>query len=188
VPYIPGLQDFSTHLQQLMCESNGKTINPEGHSLSYPTSPLLVPGLGSNAQHAYFQLLHQGSSITPVEFIGLASGVKNGNAVPENMSHLAANHRLQTQNILAQMVALALGDAHNETRFFLGNRPSTLIWMQDFLPETLGALLAYYENMVMFQGALWQLNSFDQPGVSLGKSLAQDNATVNALFDGLSAV
>ncbi|MDA1354439.1 MAG: hypothetical protein O3A01_08275 [bacterium] len=184
VPYLPGLTDFAHHLQQLHCESNGKQISLTGTALPYPTCPVIVPGTGTNAQHAYFQLLHQSDTVVPVEFIGVnqTSFSSMSTRFKRVQDSLINQKELQTRNILAQMQALFSGDPKNG---FPGNRPSTLVWLSEFTAESIGCLLGFYENLIMFQGALWHINSFDQPGVELGKKMAESNASVDTMLASL---
>lgn len=185
VPYMPGLSEFSQHLQQLFCESNGKQVSITGTPLPYPTSPMVVPGTGTNAQHAFFQLLHQSDTIVPVECIGShQTDFSTMSPRFKSIQGLLGDQKaLQTRNILAQMHALYSGDKDHG---FPGNRPSTLVWLSAFNAESIGALLAFYENVVMFQGALWHLNSFDQPGVELGKQMAQSSTSVDRMMNSLT--
>ena len=147
-------------------ESNGKTVRKDGSLVPYATSPVLWGEPGTNAQHAFMQLLHQGTDVVPVDFIGFArsdSSDKN-------------RQGLLFANMLAQSQALAFGqrqDAQQERhRNFSGNRPSTTIVAAELTPRVLGELIALYEHVVFFEGAMWGINSFDQWGVELGKELA----------------
>ncbi|MFC1752429.1 glucose-6-phosphate isomerase [Thermoproteota archaeon] len=166
IPYSQALIRFSAHLQQLDCESNGKHVNQYGGPLDYKTSPVIFGEPGTNSQHSFFQMLHQGTDIIPIQFIGFAE--------PQivDSEGLAAESVLNA-NLIAQIAALALGKDNTDPRKqFDGGRPSSLIYGASLTPSSLGALLAFYENAVMFQGFIWNVNSFDQEGVQLGKSLA----------------
>ncbi|MES3011586.1 MAG: glucose-6-phosphate isomerase [Pseudomonadota bacterium] len=166
-PYSSSLRRLPAYLQQLEMESNGKGVAVDGTPLAYATSPVVWGQAGTNGQHAYFQMLHQGSDVVPVEFIAVR---ELGDALPEHHRHLLAN-------ALAQAQALMLGkpgvDGH---RHFPGNRPSTFLLLDALTPTSLGALVALYEHRVFVAGSLWGINSFDQFGVELGKQLAQDIA------------
>jgi len=164
-PYHSALKRLPAYLQQLEMESNGKQVDMAGQPLTFGTSPVLWGEPGTNGQHAYFQMLHQGTDVTPLEFI----------AVREPSHELPGHHSKLLANALAQAQALMLGqrDAGGH-RNFPGNRPSTFFVLERLTPESLGALLALYEHRVFTSGALWGINSFDQWGVELGKVLARD--------------
>lgn len=158
VPYVSRLNRFVSHLQQLDCESNGKSVSTDGTPLPYSTAPIIFGETGTNCQHSFFQMLHQGTDITPVEFITTQR-----------------NSILLRANLEAQEKALALGTVDASPMDHCpGNRPSTRITLQDFSAKSIGALLAFYENLIVLQGLIWDINSFDQPGVQLGKELALD--------------
>ena len=170
LPYSDALQDFPGHIQQLDMESNGKTVNCQGSPLSYPTGALIFGGAGTNVQHSFYQLLHQGSTIVPMIFVGFQEP-----QVPqrEQPTHQEIQQLLNA-NLAAQMVAFADGElAADPNNSFVGGRPSSLLYGRQLTPSALGALLSFFENRVMFQGFLWNINSFDQPGVQLGKKLVQ---------------
>jgi glucose-6-phosphate isomerase len=180
-PYHQGLKRLPAYLQQLEMESNGKRVDVQGRALPYGTSPVVWGEPGTNGQHAYFQMLHQGSDVIPVEFI----------AVKTPAHPLAEQHRMLLANCLAQSQALMLGKTAAEAatekaptaaagkdpavlaqhRSFPGNRPSTTLVLQALTPRSLGALIALYEHRVFSSGAIWGINSFDQWGVELGKAL-----------------
>ncbi len=171
VPYSEALDLFPAHLQQLACESNGKSASIYNEPLSYPTGQILFGGSGTNAQHSFFQLLHQGTDVIPIQFIGLCESQRQKDFPHEG----TVSQNKLIANMIAQMVALAIGNPSDEPyKVFPGNRPSTLVYAHQLTPEVLGALLSFYENVVMFQGFLWNINSFDQEGVELGKRLTQD--------------
>ena len=166
-PYHQGLKRLPAYLQQLEMESNGKRVSQQGDALSLQTAPVLWGEPGTNGQHAFFQMLHQGTDRVPVEFV-----------VVRRPSHaLAGHHDLLLANALAQAQALMQGQADaGGHRHFPGNRPSTFLVLDALTPESLGALLALQEHRVFVSGSLWGLNSFDQWGVELGKVLARDLA------------
>jgi glucose-6-phosphate isomerase len=166
-PYSSDLRRLPAYLQQLEMESNGKRVDRSGKLLPYATSPVLWGEPGTNGQHAYFQMLHQGSDVVPVEFI----------AIKQPRHDLAGHHQQLLANALAQAQALMLGkqDAGGH-KDFPGNRPSTFLLLDELSPATLGALIALQEHRVFCSGALWGINSFDQWGVELGKVLAGDIA------------
>jgi glucose-6-phosphate isomerase len=164
-PYHSALKRYAPYLQQLEMESNGKQVDHEGQALSYGTSPVLWGEPGTNGQHAFFQMLHQGTDVVPLEFV-----------VVKNAAHALPDHQaLLLSNALAQAQALMVGksDAGGHKNF-AGNRPSTFILLEDLTPFNLGALIALQEHRVFVSGAVWGINSFDQWGVELGKVLAKD--------------
>jgi glucose-6-phosphate isomerase len=166
-PYHAALRRLPAYLQQLEMESNGKSVDAQGRPLAYDTSPVLWGEPGTNGQHAYFQMLHQGTERVPVEFI----------AVREPGHTLPLHHDLLLANALAQAQALMQGKADpGGHRNFSGNRPSTFFVLEKLTPASLGAFVALYEHRVFTSGSLWGIDSFDQWGVELGKVLAQDLA------------
>lgn len=170
LPYADALARFPAHLQQLDMESNGKRVNRDGKVLSYSTGPVVFGEPGTNGQHSFYQLLHQGTDIVPLQFVGFREGQTKGDVEAEGSTSRA---KLQA-NLAAQIVAFARGKSDtNPNKSFPGGRPSTLIRGERLEPRSLGALLAHYENKVMFQGFAWNINSFDQEGVQLGKTLAK---------------
>jgi len=170
LPYAEALSRFPAHLQQLDMESNGKRVDRDGSPLSYQTGPLVFGEPGTNGQHSFYQLLHQGTDLVPLQFIGFLEGQTAEDVEVEG----STSRRKLNANLAAQIVAFALGKADaNPNKDFPGGRPSTLIRGRRLDPPALGALLAHYENKVMFQGFAWNLNSFDQEGVQLGKVLAK---------------
>lgn len=169
IPYSQALARFSAHLQQLDMESNGKQIDKAGHRVAFATGPLIWGEPGTNAQHSIGQWLHQGTDICPLEFIGCLAP-QRGPDFPVNGS--TSGQKLLC-NLFAQALALAQGqNSENPNRHFAGNRPSAILLTPQLTGETLGALWALYEHKVAFQGFLWNINSFDQEGVQLGKVLA----------------
>ncbi len=170
LPYSQGLSRFPAHLQQLDMESNGKSVNRDGGTLSYRTGPVVFGEPGTNGQHSFYQLLHQGTDIIPLQFIGFTQS----QAKQDIMTDGSTSQQKLNANLAAQIVAFARGKADdNPNKRFSGGRWSSVIYGKRLTPEALGALLAHYENKVMFQGFLWNINSFDQEGVQLGKVLAK---------------
>ena len=163
-PYSHGLRRLTAYLQQLEMESNGKSVTKDGQVLDVATSPVVWGEPGTNGQHAFFQMLHQGPDVIPVEFIALRDGGK----------YLGAHHESLVVNAVAQAQALMQGrHGDGPERDCPGNRPSTFLLLQRLDPASLGALVALYEHRVFTSGALWGINSFDQWGVELGKQLAR---------------
>lgn len=169
LPYAEALARFPAHLQQLDMESNGKSVNRAGEPLSYKTGPVVFGEPGTNGQHSFYQLLHQGTDIVPLQFIGFAE-----NQYSEDALSMGTNSRQKlVANFMAQIVAFARGKEDlNPNKRFAGGRPSTFLFGARLGPRQLGALFSHYENKVMFQGFAWNINSFDQEGVQLGKLLA----------------
>jgi len=188
-PYHQGLKRLPAYLQQLEMESNGKRVDVDGHAVPFATSPVVWGEPGTNGQHAYFQMLHQGTDVVPVEFIAIKTPTKGHDATLANA--YADLHSKLLANCLAQSQALMQGkpaaeaaqespptasrtvarEVIAEHRSFPGNRPSTTLVLDALTPRTLGALIALYEHRVFCSGALWGINSFDQWGVELGKAL-----------------
>lgn len=170
LPYSQALIRFPAHLQQLDMESNGKRVNRSGEPVAYATGPVVFGEPGTNGQHSFYQLLHQGTDIVPLQFIGFRES-QRGSDIDFRGS---TSGRKLAANLAAQIVAFALGQrSENPNKAFPGNRPSTLLYGDQLTARALGALLAHYENKVMFQGLAWNVNSFDQEGVQLGKVLAK---------------
>ena len=164
-PYHSALRRLPAYLQQLEMESNGKRVDAQGVALPFATSPVLWGEPGTNGQHAYFQMLHQGTDVVPVEFV----------AVKKPMHDLPSHHDLLLANVVAQAQALMVGKADaGGHKNFPGNRPSTFFLLDELRPSSLGALIALQEHRVFVSGSLWGINSFDQWGVELGKVLAKD--------------
>jgi glucose-6-phosphate isomerase len=174
LPYDQYLARFPSYLQQLIMESNGKSVTLEGTRVRYSTSPVIWGEPGTNGQHSFHQLLHQGTPLVPIDFIGFM----------HSLNPLGTQHDLLMANLFAQAAALAFGKTAAEVRaegtaewlvphrVFEGNRPSSVILADTLSPATLGALIALYEHMVFTQGVIWNIDSFDQWGVELGKTLA----------------
>ena len=175
LPYEQYLKRFPAYLQQLTMESNGKHVTLDGSPIDYQTGPIYWGEPGTNGQHSFYQLIHQGTKIIPCDFIGFSRA----------LNRLGRHHDLLLSNIFAQAEALAFGKPPEQVkaegtpdwlvphRVFEGNRPSTVILADELTPEILGKLVALYEHSVFTQGAIWNIDSFDQWGVELGKVLAQ---------------
>ncbi|MFJ4598460.1 glucose-6-phosphate isomerase [Streptomyces griseoluteus] len=179
LPYSHYLSKFTAYLQQLDMESNGKSVQKDGRPVEWQTGPVVWGTPGTNGQHAYYQLIHQGTKLIPADFIGFAR------PVDELSDQLKAQHDLLMANFFAQTQALAFGKTASEVReegvpeelvphkTFPGNRPTTSILAPELTPSVLGQLIALYEHKVFVQGAVWNIDSFDQWGVELGKVLAK---------------
>ncbi|MFJ9672104.1 glucose-6-phosphate isomerase [Streptomyces sp. NPDC101221] len=179
LPYSHYLSKFTAYLQQLDMESNGKSVDREGNPVEWQTGPVVWGTPGTNGQHAYYQLIHQGTKLIPADFIGFAR------PVAELSDGLKAQHDLLMANFFAQTQALAFGKTPDEVRAegvpeelvphrtFRGNHPTTTILAAELTPSVLGQLIALYEHKVFVQGAVWNIDSFDQWGVELGKVLAK---------------
>ena len=175
LPYDQYLKRFAAYLQQLTMESNGKHVTLDGDEVSYATGPINWGEPGTNGQHSFYQLIHQGTRLIPCDFIGFR----------RSLNPLGRHHDILTANIFAQAEALAFGKTRQEVkaegtpdwliphRVFEGNRPSNMILAEQLTPVTLGKLVALYEHVVFTQGAIWGIDSFDQWGVELGKVLAK---------------
>jgi glucose-6-phosphate isomerase len=191
LPYSHYLSKFTAYLQQLDMESNGKSVDRDGHPVEWQTGPVVWGTPGTNGQHAYYQLLHQGTKIIPADLIGFV------NPVDELSPELKHQHDLLMANLFAQGQALAFGRTSDEVRAegvpqeqvphrtFRGNHPTTTILASELTPSVLGQLIALYEHKVFVQGAIWNIDSFDQWGVELGKVLAK--RVEPALTDGSDA-
>ncbi|MEW2272420.1 glucose-6-phosphate isomerase [Streptomyces griseofuscus] len=179
LPYSHYLSKFTAYLQQLDMESNGKSVARDGKQVDWGTGPVVWGTPGTNGQHAYYQLIHQGTKLIPADFIGFAE------PVAELSGELKAQHDLLMANFFAQTQALAFGKTAEEVRAegvpeelvphktFQGNRPTTTVLARELTPSVLGQLIALYEHKVFVQGAVWNIDSFDQWGVELGKVLAK---------------
>ena len=170
LPYSQALSRFPAHLQQLDMESNGKSVNRFGEPIDYVTGPIIFGEPGTNGQHSFYQLLHQGTNIVPLQFVGFKNNQMGSDIVIEDSTSQAK----LCANVVAQIVAFACGkDDDDKNKYFEGGRPSSIIVGDKLTPASLGALLSHFENKVMFQGFVWNINSFDQEGVQLGKVLAK---------------
>ena len=170
LPYSQALSRFPAHLQQLDMESNGKSVNRFGEPVDYPTGPVIFGEPGTNGQHSFYQLLHQGTDIVPLQFVGF----RNSQIGTDIEIQGSTSQQKLCANVAAQIVAFACGKSDdNRNKNFEGGRPSSIIIGDSLTPKSLGALLAHFENKIMFQGFLWNVNSFDQEGVQLGKVLAK---------------
>jgi glucose-6-phosphate isomerase len=175
LPYEQYLKRFPAYLQQLTMESNGKHVTLDGRRVDYDTGPVYWGEPGTNGQHSFYQLIHQGTRLVPCDFI----------AFLESLNPMGRHHDVLIANVFAQSEALAFGKTGEEVkaegtadaivphRVFEGNRPSNTILARRLTPETLGKLVALYEHCVFVQGVIWNVDSFDQWGVELGKVLAQ---------------
>src|SRR5207237_1037476 len=175
LPYKQYLQRFPAYLQQLTMESNGKHVMLDGNRVACETAPIVWGEPGTNGQHSFYQLIHQGTRLIPCDFI----------AFEKTLNPLGQHHDILMANVFAQTEALAFGKTADEVRaegtkrglvahrVFEGNRPSNTILAESLTPQTLGRLVALYEHSVFTQGAIWNIDSFDQWGVELGKALAQ---------------
>ena len=169
LPYSQALLRFPAHLQQCDMESNGKSVTRKGEKVSCATGPIVWGEPGTNGQHAFYQLLHQGTAIVPAEFIGFR---QSQHGMDLAIKGTTSQQKL-VANLLAQALALATGqEDENPNRFFAGNRPSAILLADRLEPHTMGGLLALYEAKIVLQGFIWNINSFDQEGVQLGKVLA----------------
>jgi glucose-6-phosphate isomerase len=169
IPYSQALVRFAAHIQQCDMESNGKHIDRFGRPVQFETGPIIWGEPATNAQHSFFQLIHQGTDVIPLEFIGFREPQYGMDLDVEGTT----SQEKLLANLFAQALALATGQSSpNPNREFKGNRPSTILLGKRLDPYSVGGLLAYYEHKVAFQGFLWNINSFDQEGVQLGKVLA----------------
>ena len=165
IPYTQYLEDFVPFLQQAIMESNGKSVDRNGNTINYQTGTIVWGNVGANAQHAFFQLLHQGTKLVPVDFIGFS----------ESLYHNKKQHEILKANFFSQSEALLQGtykqSISNAYRAFSGNKPSNTILINNLTPKNLGSLIAIYEHKIFVQGIIWNIFSFDQWGVELGKKL-----------------
>lgn len=169
IPYSQAMVRFTAHLQQLDMESNGKRVNKKGGVVDYETGPIIWGEPGTNGQHSFYQCIHQGSSIIPLEFIGFKHSQYNDDVLVQG----TYSQEKLLSNLFAQSIGLATGKHNdNPNKFFPGNRPNHILLANKCDPFTVGMLLSYFENKVAFQGFIWDINSFDQEGVQLGKVLA----------------
>ena len=176
LPYAEELGRFPAYLQQLDMESNGKSVRLDGSPVTLDTGPIVWGEPGTNGQHAFYQLLHQGTEIVPADFIGFANARSLRSPATQAVPPATRreHHDLLVANLIAQTEALAFGrDRPDEPwRSFAGNRPTTTIVAPELTPSVLGQLIALYEHIVFVQGVVWGIDSFDQWGVELGKELA----------------
>ncbi|MGM0675352.1 MAG: glucose-6-phosphate isomerase, partial [Spirochaetota bacterium] len=171
LPYSQALSRFPAHLQQLDMESNGKRVTRDGEPVDYSTGPLVFGEPGTNGQHSFYQLLHQGTDIIPLQFVGFRRSQRGEDVEFDGSS----SQKKLNANLVAQIVAFAMGKTDDDpNKTFAGNRPSSLLYGEQLTPRVLGALLSHFENKVMFQGFAWNINSFDQEGVQLGKKLTKE--------------
>ncbi|MDQ6774270.1 MAG: glucose-6-phosphate isomerase [Candidatus Dormibacteraeota bacterium] len=175
LPYSQYLQELPAYLQQLDMESDGKSVNLDGHRVDYQTGPVVWGQPGTNGQHAYYQLIHQGTRLIPCDFIGFA---QPNHALGDHQNQLLANFLAQTEALAfgktrAEVEAEGVPARQVSARVFEGNHPSNSILVRKLTPRVLGQLVAMYEHKVFTQGTIWRINSFDQWGVELGKALAQ---------------
>ena len=170
LPYSQAMSRFPAHLQQLDMESNGKSVNRYGEPVNYATGPVIYGEPGTNGQHSFYQLLHQGTDIVPLQFMGFKNSQMGSDVVIQG----STSQQKLCANVAAQIMAFACGKQDDDrNKYFAGGRPSSIIIGEKLTPKALGAILAHFENKVMFQGFAWNLNSFDQEGVQLGKVLAK---------------
>jgi glucose-6-phosphate isomerase len=182
VPYSHRLRRLASFLQQLEMESNGKSVGPDGQPVQRGTATVVFGDEGTNVQHAYFQCMHQGTDITPMELIGVARSDEGPAGMHEKLlSNLLAQAEAfmvgrSTQDVVAELQAKGVPEAQIATlapqRTFAGNRPSTMVVLERLTPQTFGALIALYEHKTFVEGVIWGVNSFDQWGVELGKVMA----------------
>jgi len=169
VPYAFPLRKLTSHIQQLHMESNGKSVTADGHKIIPPAGYVIFGEPGTNAQHSFFQLAHQGQPF-PIEFVGVLRHRYSG---PTPYSKGITNHQELWANLVSQATALAVGkEGDDAVRYFPGNRPSSLLLIDEITPENIGRLLSFYEAKTIFEGFLWGINPFDQYGVELGKVTA----------------
>lgn len=190
IPYASSLSKLAPHIQQLNMESNGKSVTKDGDPLEEHSGCIIFGEPGTNAQHSFFQLAHQGRPF-PIDFIGI---IRPNYEQYQNQSKGVSNHQELWSNLVAQPAALALGKEDSEpAKSFPGNRPSSTILLNDISPENIGRLLAFYEAKTVFEAFIWGINPFDQFGVELGKTLATDirkqmaikNQSPDHSFDGI---
>nr|WP_298373763.1 glucose-6-phosphate isomerase [uncultured Halomonas sp.] len=194
LPYDGRLEFFASYLEQLEMESNGKSVTNDGEKVHYSTCPVLWGQLGPNAQHAFYQLLHQGTQAVECDFI---APMRRYDRVEDEATrkHLKVQHRLTLANCFAQSRLLMLGDdaidddgPRPSHKRYYGNQPSTTLLLERLTPETLGALIALYEHKVFVQATIWDINPFDQWGVELGKKIATQTEQILASHEGLESL
>lgn len=183
IPYSQALLRFPAHLQQCDMESNGKHIDKSGKRVSFETGPIIWGEPGTNGQHSFYQLIHQGTTVIPLELIGFKKNQYGEDVVVDGTN----SQQKLLSNLFAQSIALAMGQKNkNPNKSFEGNRPNHILMGEQLEPYSMGALLSYYENKVAFQGFIWNVNSFDQEGVQLGKVLAKKILEIYKTKDGSS--
>lgn len=186
LPYDQYMHRFAAYFQQGDMESNGKTVDKAGNSVDYQTGPVIWGEPGTNGQHAFYQLIHQGTKLIPCDFL---APCQTHNNIPKSLNGPVDHHPILLSNFFAQTEALAFGKSKETVeaeltgnldaaslvphKVFLGNKPSNSIMFKKLTPRTLGSLIAMYEMKIFAQGAVWKINSFDQWGVELGKQLAK---------------
>ena len=173
IGYSEYLERFPSYLQQLVMESNGKSIDRSGKNIDYQTGSIIWGSCGSNAQHAFFQLIHQGTKLIPIDFIGFINPL-----LPQNTHHskLMANLFSQVDALLAgrskeEIGFMDINDDERAYKYFAGNKPSTTILFESLSPKSIGKLIALYEHKTFVQGVIWNIYSYDQFGVELGKQI-----------------
>ncbi|GAL62098.1 glucose-6-phosphate isomerase [Algibacter lectus] len=174
IPYSQYLNQFATYLQQGIMESNGKSVDRNGNAIDYQTGTIIWGEPGTNSQHAFFQLIHQGTKLIPADFIGFTKSL-HGNK--DHQDKLMSNFLAQTEALLngkteAEVVAEGTNEAITPFKVFKGNKPTNTIFINKLSPESLGKLIAMYEHKIFVQGIIWNIFSYDQFGVELGKQLA----------------
>ncbi|MFY7843423.1 MAG: glucose-6-phosphate isomerase [Rhabdochlamydiaceae bacterium] len=169
IPYSQALSRYPAHLQQLTMESNGKSIDKKGDKVDFMTSPIVWGEPGTNGQHSFYQLIHQGTDIVPIEMLGFLENQYQEDVEVEGSS----SQEKLIANMFAQSISLATGQKNNNpNKHFYGNRPNRILLAEKLTPFSMGAILSYHEHQVAFTGFIWGINSFDQEGVQLGKVLA----------------
>lgn len=169
IPYSKSLSRWAAHVQQVEMESNGKRVTRQGEDVEFSTSPIFWGEPGTNAQHSFFQMIHQGTEIVPIEFIGFYKTRSQNDQEQKGVT----SHEILLSNLLAQSLSLAMGQkSDNPNKVFPGNRPSHILIAKELNAYTFGGLFAYLEHRVAFEGFIWNINSFDQEGVQLGKVMA----------------
>ncbi|AWG43082.1 glucose-6-phosphate isomerase [Candidatus Borreliella tachyglossi] len=182
IAYSKAMENFYLHLQQLEMESNGKSVNRFGETIDYKTVRIIWGGIGTDVQHSFFQMLHQGTEKVPMDLIGFSESQLKKDIIVEGTSN---NDKLKA-NLIAQIIAFSEGkEDANKNKNFNGERPSSLIYSKELTPYALGAILSHYENKVMFEGFLLNINSFDQEGVQLGKVISTQILNKSDLKSGI---
>jgi glucose-6-phosphate isomerase len=173
IPYTQYLNQFATYLQQASMESNGKAVDRNGNKVNYQTGNIIWGEPGTNSQHAFFQLIHQGTKLIPADFIGFSKSL-HGNK--DHQDKLMSNFFAQTEALLTGNTKKIVGEVSDLSiipyKTFEGNRPTNTLFIEKLTPESLGKLIAMYEHKIFVQGVIWNIFSYDQFGVELGKNLA----------------